>query len=638
VKIRGRWLSALVTVSALFTAPCAHSQQFSQVVVFGDSLSDAGYYKPVLGAAGVPPSLLSILGRFTTAPGPVWSELVAAYYGAPTGPSNANNGNIFAQGGARVALPSVSTPTGAAQRPVTTQVTEYLTRTGGAADPNALYAIWAGANDVIQTLGGISAGAITSDQASAAIQTAAGAEIQQIARLRAAGARYILVFNLPNIGQTPGLRAAGAAASAGATQLSAGFNLSLFAGLAQNNIRVIPVDSFTLLAEIQANPSRYGFTNVTTPACGAFPPFSSGPDALFCPPNVWAAPNANLTYLFADGIHPTTAAHAMIAQFVEQLVSGPHQYSMLAEVPLHSRQGHLRALSDGLTLGRRSPGGERWNVFASYDHGVFEVDNEAGVQGLNNKGDSGTIGITTNISEAATIGIAVGQSKSRNQFASNLGNFNTNDKVLSLFGSLRMGGFWGTAVGSISELTYGEIRRNVTLGPATRTTSATTDGSNVSGQVFAGYDFGWRGFTIGPVVGVTVQNVEINGFDETEIGATGTTSIMLRMAGQTRKSEVWSLGGRASLDIGGGWTPWLSATYDKERRDDVRVVTATPMTLATGNSFDVPAYMPDTSYTTLSVGIRGQIDRFGIAAAYTTVLSRSGIRDDGATLLISYRF
>src|SRR5690349_733247 len=151
--MKSRLLSALFTACAFvgLAAP-AQAQQFSQVVVFGDSLSDAGYFKPVLAASGVPPSLLAILGRFTTAPGPVWSELVAAYYGAPTGPSNVNNGNIFAQGGARVALPSSSTPTGAAQRPVTTQIQEYLTRTGGTADPNALYAVWAGANDVIQTL------------------------------------------------------------------------------------------------------------------------------------------------------------------------------------------------------------------------------------------------------------------------------------------------------------------------------------------------------------------------------------------------------------------------------------------------------------------------------------------------------
>src|SRR6185295_12709203 len=148
--MKSRLLSALFTVVAFlgFAVP-TQAQQFSQVYVFGDSLSDAGYFRPVLGAAGVPPSLLAILGRFTTAPGPVWSELIASHYGAPTGPSNANNGNIFAQGGARVAQNSSATPAGAAQRPITTQVNEYLTRAGGSADPNALYAIWAGANDVI---------------------------------------------------------------------------------------------------------------------------------------------------------------------------------------------------------------------------------------------------------------------------------------------------------------------------------------------------------------------------------------------------------------------------------------------------------------------------------------------------------
>jgi outer membrane lipase/esterase len=629
-----RLLSALLVVGAFLGAPLpSQAQQFSRVVVFGDSLSDAGYFRPVLAAAGVPPSLLPILGRFTTAPGPVWSELVAAYYGSPTGPSNVNSGNIFAQGGARVAASSTSTPTGAAQRPVTTQVTEYLTRTGGTADPNALYAIWAGANDVFQTLGAVSAGAITSDQASAAIQGAAGAEIQQIARLQAAGARYIVVLGLPNIGATPALRASGPTASAGATQLAGGFNLALFAGLAQNNIHVIPVDAFTFFNEIAANPSAYGFTNSTSTACGAFPPFSSGPDALFCPPNVWATPNANQTYLFADGVHPTTASHAIIAQFVEAMITGPNQYSLLAESLLHTRAGHVRTLNDGLMLARNSPEGQRWNIFASIDHGVFEIDNEPGINGLKNTANNGSVGITTTLSEAVTLGIAVGQSKSRNQFVAGLGNYNSDEKILSIFGSLKMGGFYGTGIASISDVTFGEIRRNIALGPAVRVANANTEGSNASAQFYAGYDFMWRGFTLGPTVGVTTQNVQVNGFDERDAGSAG-----LRIASQTRRSEVWSLGARASLDLGGGWMPWVRVTADKERRDDPRAITATPLTLATANSYEVPAYMPDTTYTTIQAGIRGQIERLGISAMYTTVTGRSGVRDDGVSLLLSYRF
>ncbi len=632
--MKTRLLSALIVVSALlgFSAP-SQAQRFSQVVVFGDSLSDAGYYRPVLGAAGVPASLLPILGRFTTAPGPVWSELVAAYYGAPTGPSNLNSGNIFAQGGARVALNSTATPTGAAQRPVTTQIGEYLTRTGGTADPNALYAIWAGANDVIQTLGAISVGAITSDQGATAIQAAAGAEIAQIARLRAAGARYIVVFGLPNIGATPGLTAAGPTASGGATQLSAGFNLALFAGLAGQGIRVIPVDSFSFLSEIRANPSAFGFTNITTPACGAFPPFSSAPDALFCPPNVWAAANANQTYLFADGIHPTTAGQALIAQFVESMIDGPHQYSLLAESLLHTRAGHLRTLNDGLMLARNRREDERWNVFAAIDHGVFEIDNEAGVQGLKNTANSGSVGITTNLSDTVTLGVAAGQSKSRNQFTRGTGNYNTNEKILSLFGSVKMAGFYGTGVVSIADVTFGEIRRNIVLGPMVRTANAKAEGSNASASFNAGYDFRFRALTIGPTLGVTMQHVTVNQFDEADAGSSN-----LRIAEQTRRSEVWSVGARATLDLGEGWMPWVRVTADKERRDDPRVVTATPLSLLTANSYDIPAYMPDTTFTTVAAGIRGQIDRLGVGLAYTSVIGRSGIRDDGVSLLLSYRF
>ena len=145
-------------------------------------------------------------------------------------------------------------------------------------------------------------------------------------------------------------------------------------------------------------------------------------------------------FLFWDGIHPTTAGQALIAQFVESMIDGPHQYSMMAESLLRTREGHLRTLNDGLMLARNRPEGERWNVFAAIDHGVFEVDNEPGVQGLRNSANSGSVGITTNLSEAVTLGIAAGQTKSRNSFMRGTGNYNSNEKILSLFGSVRMGG------------------------------------------------------------------------------------------------------------------------------------------------------------------------------------------------------
>ncbi|HEY4998243.1 MAG TPA: hypothetical protein VII36_03830, partial [Usitatibacter sp.] len=93
MKMKKRVLPALLlSLFAGAMAPSASAQlaHFSGVYVFGDSLSDAGYYRPFLASLGLPASVVSQLGRFTTNPGPVWSELVSDYYGVAPGPSNAN--------------------------------------------------------------------------------------------------------------------------------------------------------------------------------------------------------------------------------------------------------------------------------------------------------------------------------------------------------------------------------------------------------------------------------------------------------------------------------------------------------------------------------------------------------------------
>src|ERR1700687_2029568 len=143
----------------------ADAAQFSGVYVFGDSLSDAGYYRPLFASLGLPPAVVAALGRYTTSPGPVWSELVTQYYGFTPAPSNAN-GAIYAQGGENVATPAPYPYTlrGGAQRPVSTQIDEYLASHGNAADPGALYTVWAGANDLFIALDALQAGTITRAQ------------------------------------------------------------------------------------------------------------------------------------------------------------------------------------------------------------------------------------------------------------------------------------------------------------------------------------------------------------------------------------------------------------------------------------------------------------------------------------------
>ena len=112
---------------------------------FGDSLTDSGYFRPVI-VRTIGPSG-AILGRFTTNPGLVWSERVADRYGTRADANgNGQTGDNYAAGGARVGVDTVG---GLGPIPsLVTQANRYLAANGGRADPNALYTVWGGANDL----------------------------------------------------------------------------------------------------------------------------------------------------------------------------------------------------------------------------------------------------------------------------------------------------------------------------------------------------------------------------------------------------------------------------------------------------------------------------------------------------------
>ena len=559
----------VLVAAALGTLP-AQAATFSNVVVFGDSLSDAGYYRPFLAGLGLPANVVAGMGRFTTNPGPVWSELVSQYYGVAAGPSNAS-GSIFAQGGARVADASPLTPPGQAQRSVQTQIGEYLARGGSVADPNALHAVWAGANDLFVNLGAFQANAISQAQLQTNVLGAAAAEIAQVARLRAAGARYIMVFALPDVGATPQFAAAGAATAGAVTALSAGYNTTLFTGLAQNGIRAIPVDTFSLLAEIRANPAPYGFTNITGIACGPFPPITTSGSSQFCLTGTnLVAPGAENSYLFADGVHPTTGAHRIVANFVTSLLEGPTTLSTLAEVPLRTRAGHVAVLDSGLQSGQRAETG-KLTAFAGASNGDYDLD--GGGASLGSSNNAIAIGVTMRATEAVTIGAAFGKSKGEATFGSG-GGFRTVEEAMSLFAGVKMGGFHASGTATIADVDFNDVRRHVQLGNVLRVAESRPQGSNASFFLNGGYDFTFGKFSVGPVAAWTSQNVEINSFDEAGAG-----SANLRIGQQKRRSDVGSFGVRASLDLG-TVVPYAKFTADKERKNDERFVTATPLTLA----------------------------------------------------------
>lgn len=96
--------------------------------------------------------------------------------------------------------------------------------------------------------------------------------------LSQAGARYILVPNIPDLGMTPEF--SGSPISAGiATLLSDSYNQAFTQQLATSSANIIPLNVSALLHEVAADPQAYGFSNVNTAAC-APPPIWSQPEQI----------------------------------------------------------------------------------------------------------------------------------------------------------------------------------------------------------------------------------------------------------------------------------------------------------------------------------------------------------------------
>src|SRR3954466_11651359 len=113
----------------------------TSVYAFGDSLTDTGNINA--STFGILPLSPYASGRFSN--GPIWIDRVTSAFGTQATPS-LTGGNNFAYGGA--------TTGGIAPPGVTFQTLDYLARQGvNGADPNALYIVYAGGNDVLNELG-----------------------------------------------------------------------------------------------------------------------------------------------------------------------------------------------------------------------------------------------------------------------------------------------------------------------------------------------------------------------------------------------------------------------------------------------------------------------------------------------------
>jgi outer membrane lipase/esterase len=305
-----RLLLLSLTFLSIAATPLLAQQSAPAFIVFGDSFSDPGNGFAFIKTNATPPDFGLNAFLIPSAPyprgghhltnGKTWIEQLAGTLGVqrsvlPALVSANPHAMNFAIATARARDDGINPS-------LLFEVAAFLQKTGGQVPSDALYVIEVGANDV-----GDAIASGNPAEALAILQSAAIAIADTINLLHAMGAERFLVWNVPNAGLTPAARLSGTIAPATlATTTFNGLLVDALTPLQLAGIDLIPFDANALVTAIVASPQLFDLTNVVD-AC-----LTPG-----TPPFTCKAPNE---FLFWDGIHPTEAGHALIAQAVAMLL------------------------------------------------------------------------------------------------------------------------------------------------------------------------------------------------------------------------------------------------------------------------------------------------------------------------------
>src|SRR5690606_38495079 len=445
---------------------------------------------------------------------------------------------------------------------MTSQLETYLAQSGGRADPNALYTVWGGNNDLF---------AVAQGAPAEGIGAAVAAQVGLIGTLQGAGARYVLVPNIPDLGLTPSARAPGPAAQAGPTALASAYTDALYGALAQNGLRVIPMDMFHLFQELAADPASFGFSNITGTACQ--PQVTA--QSVTCQPGSYVSPGAATSHAFADGVHPSGAAHEVIAGYASSVLEGPRQMAVLANSAAMTGRARAERVSSRLQ-GVQADGRNLWfdlrGDFQRYDHGTL----------YDGAGPALTLGVDWT-RDGLTYGGFLGHGAGKYDWGRRGGEFDQDETSIGGYLGWRSGNAWVNLQAGWTDLAI-DTARNANLGRLTRVHRGDVDGSNVSIGLDAGYEFGQGALRHGPVVGVLAQRIEIDGFAESDAAL----STSLAYPDQEFDSLVGTAGWQLRYVASPAFTPYARLTIDREFEDHPEEVFASLQSMPGAAPYAVP--------------------------------------------------
>lgn len=610
LKATLRWPFAACLLSLACSSALAASSPYSTMIVFGDSLADAGQFPD---AGGPPGSTL----RFTNRTGPTYlngsgeafglnsSTLLGGQLGVAPGDLQAStspvraaqglaDGNNWAVGGDRTdqILAAITTQSQVANTDASTGVTTvfrtrpgYLVENSSRADPNALYYLTGGGNDFLQ-------GRVLSpgQAVSAANNLADGAQI-----LSQAGARYIIVWLLPDIGRTPAVF--GTPLQVPSTLLSGVFNQQLVNRLGQIDAEVIPLNVPGLVRDVLTDPARYGLAANQNLVGTCFSGNSCTVNSVYGIGGLTPDPTK---LLFNDGVHPTVAGQRLIADYGYSILSAPWEITLLPEMA----SGTLRAQQDELRSQWLADWGNwqnvgEWRAIVAGGGQKMDFDAQSHSASADGHGYNLTVGGSYRFAEDWRAGLVAGAYRQTLEAGARDSDYKLNSYIATAFVQYQAQHWWADLAASGGKLDYDNLKRKFALGVSEGAEKGDTDGDlwAISGRLgfdIAGQSSRWH---FSPFISADYSHVNVDGYSEKSARATA-----LNYDDQTRKSKRLGAGLQGKFDVTPQTQLFGEVAHEREFDTDQQDVTIA-LNSVPGVDFDLKGHDPQRSLNRASVGL-----------------------------------
>ncbi len=579
----------------------ASANPYSGLYVFGDSLFDSGgnaFGVPGVRATNTVGPTYQSFAVSGEASGKISPQFIADNIGINLTGSEFGGTN-YAVGAHRSAdiLESITT-LGGTYSAAAGEFNSYfydLSLNGGSVDPNALYVLNGGGNDL---------GAIATSTGYTQI---ANNLLASAKALTDNGAGYVVIADVPNFPVSPTASVLPESINELITNIVLDQNEQLVTGVQAMDANIVLLNTYKFSEELFADPSAFGFSLSSEElSANCFDPTATGCGGGITEGNRDSAnPNPD-NFFFNDSLHFTTLGNKIFADYIISVLNAGSELALLPSLAMNSVQAQWQAARPTMRANRWgavSDDDSKFTVYGTLQQSENNQDTLVNSIEGENEAQSYHVGVNFHASNNAYFGVLLGRSE--NELTAGVSQYEMTSTDISFLGAYNNDAYFVEAIYTFSDNDYSDLDRSFSLGPLNqRTETGSADGDTSSLAIQAGYDLfkGEENYRLGPIVGYEYIDTTVEAYQEDSARSTS-----LVVGEQSVSSSVLLAGifGRMGLGFC-DCEVYAEAVYrdeDKDGRNDVELGLVT----VGSNRFTLPGQSLDDSSVTVDLGFNASL-------------------------------